>query len=70
MLNENSRTPEQIKTRIDEIEKRLAIIHQALAKQRATPFFSRNHSHCQFLDLENKVYSALCNELKWVLNEQ
>lgn len=63
------RTKDQLEARIREIEARLQLIEIAKEKERQRPFFSRNHSHCLFLSVEDRIHTALLKELKWVLYE-
>lgn len=63
------RTTEEIIEKIEAIEKRLAVIHKEIDKELQRPFFGRDVPRCRFLDLENKIYTTVLNELKWVLND-
>jgi hypothetical protein len=63
------RTSTEIEDRINHIEQRLEIIKTAVAKELQLPFFDRRPKVCTFLDIERKIYTALLNEIKWLLNE-
>jgi 5-bromo-4-chloroindolyl phosphate hydrolysis protein len=60
---------EEIKQKIEEVEKRLQRIFNAIEKEKSLPFFQRRFNICRFLDIEKRIYSAVLKELKWVINE-
>lgn len=63
------RTVHEIKRRMLEVEDHLAMINGKIMQEMEKGFFDRNLQVCLFLDYERKIYSAILNELKWILNE-
>jgi len=59
----------EIESRIRQVEEKLEIINDGISKQLALSFYERSQGLCLFLSTEKKIYTALLNELKWMLNE-
>ena len=60
---------EEIRQKIEQVEKRLQQIFAAIEKEKSLPFFERRFNICRFLDIEKRIYSTVLKELKWVINE-
>lgn len=58
-----------IEAKIAEIEERLERIEHSISEELKRPFFQRRAELCLFLDIERKVYTAMSQQLKWVLYE-
>ena len=63
------RSRQEMKNRLAEIDARLILIKKAIADELERPFFQRRQDVCLFLDVERKIYTALHEQLKWILNE-
>jgi hypothetical protein len=63
------RSEDEIRKRIDEIEKRLSAIGEAIDNELAYPFFERRKRMFWFLGCERRIYRAILLELRSTLNE-
>jgi cellobiose-specific phosphotransferase system component IIA len=65
----NIKSCDEVKAKLFEVEDKLKYIHSLKQKILQQPYAERSIEMSQFLDLEDRIYSAVFKELKWVLNE-
>lgn len=64
-----SKSADEIANRMAEVERQLKTTEEAIAKQMALPFFSRQRDTCNYLAIQKKIIVAKLGELKWMLYE-
>lgn len=61
------RTCDEVKAKLAEVEDKLKYIKSLKEEMLQQPYQERSIEMSHFLDVEDKIYSAAVNELKWVL---
>ena len=65
----NIKSSEEVKAKLIEVEDKLRHIHSLKQEILQQPYAERSIEMAQFLDVEDRIYSTVFKELKWVLNE-